>query len=82
MTERTGTYLCADELAELIECLPNSTYCMKRWLDRNKWPYELNRKGFPKVSRAYYNARMFGQINQSEIFKNTAGEPDFDALMS
>lgn len=74
-----ANYLSADELAELIDCEPNSTACMKRWLERNNWPYELNRRGFPKVSRAYYSARMFGQINLSEIRKNTA-EPDFDAL--
>lgn len=74
-----NNYLSADELADLIDCEPNSTACMKRWLDRYNWPYELNRKGFPKVSRVYYNARMSGQIPTGQTRPNMA-EPDFGAL--
>ena len=74
-----GNYLSADELAELIDCKPKSTACMKRWLDRHNWPYELNRKGFPKVCRTYYNARMSGQIPSGQIRPNMV-EPDFGAL--
>lgn len=54
-------YLSRDELAALVECLPTSRACMRRWLQRNGWPFETDRNGFPKVLRAYYDQRLTGK---------------------
>jgi hypothetical protein len=68
-------YMSADELASLIGCRPNSYACMRRWLTRNKWPFETNLRGFPSVSRLYHDARMAGAI--SGAAPELANEPDF-----
>ena len=69
-------YLSAEQLANLIGCRKNSFNCMKRWLDRNGWPYVVTISGFPKVSLAYHDARMIGEVRSqtAEI------EPNFGAL--
>lgn len=54
------SYLTADELAELIGCASTSFACMRRYLERYQWPFEPNLRGFPRVSRAYHDARMSG----------------------
>jgi hypothetical protein len=51
-------YLTAPQLADLIDCAPNSFACMRRWLDRNGWPYAVGLTGFPKVSKAYHDTRL------------------------
>lgn len=69
-----STYLSAPELADLIGCRPNSFACMRRWLDKNGWPYVPNRIGMPMVSKAFHDARMSGQaprVGEPGI------EPDF-----
>lgn len=68
-------YLTAIELSELIDCEKNSYACMRRWLDRNGWPYARSITGFPKVSRAFHDAKMNGII-QAPLEQ----EPDFGAL--
>lgn len=73
-----STYLSAGELADLIDCEKNSFKCMRTWLDKRGWPYEPNRIGFPKVSRAYHDARMMGAAASAAPFLEE--EPDFDAL--
>ncbi|HVL77617.1 MAG TPA: DUF4224 domain-containing protein [Noviherbaspirillum sp.] len=70
-----SAYLSAQELADMIGCEPNSYACMRRYLQRNGWPFEPNLRGFPKVSRAYHDARMAGQT--AEQAAPVAGEPDF-----
>jgi hypothetical protein len=74
-------YLSADELADLIGCEPNSFACMRRYLDRNGWPFEQNLRGFPRVSRAYHDARMTGQL-ASPSQAPLAAEPDFSMFPS
>lgn len=54
------SYLTAVELAELIGCATTSFACMRRYLERHQWPFEPNLRGFPRVSRAYHDARMCG----------------------
>ena len=69
-------YLTADELAELIGCAPTSFACMRRYLERHCWPFEPNLRGFPRVSRAYHDARMTGAMSPSAP-PDAAAEPDF-----
>lgn len=69
-------YLSADELADLIGCAPNSYACMRRYLTRNNWPFEQNLRGFPRVARAYHDARMAGQSSAAALVQ-LAVEPDF-----
>lgn len=73
-----GIYLTRDELAELVGCQPRSLTCMKRWLERNRWPYAVNIAGVPLVAREYYDARMSGTAPQAAAA--TEQEPDFAAL--
>ncbi len=61
MNEKQETYLNAHKLAELISCKPNQFGTMKRWLIKNNWPFEIDRKGFPKVLRQYHDERMSGK---------------------
>ena len=68
-------YLSATQLAELIGCAKNSFACMRRWLDRNGWPYVKSISGFPKVSVSYHDARMNGTAKS-----NMELEPDFGEL--
>lgn len=53
-------YLTADELASLVDCKPHQVAVMVRWLERNRWPYVRDRRGFPKVARSFHDARMHG----------------------
>ncbi len=71
-------YLTATELSTLIGCKPNSYACMKRWLDRNRWPYVENIRGFPQVWRGWHDARMSGEIRAGAAKHRV--EPDFAAL--
>lgn len=74
-------YLTAAELADLIGCQPSSRACMCRWLDKGGWPYEINRLGFPRVSRAYRDARLAGAAPATAA-ATTRIEPNFGALLS
>ncbi|MFC3107441.1 DUF4224 domain-containing protein [Undibacterium arcticum] len=51
-------YLSANELAELIECKPNSKSVMIAWLTAHHWRFEIARSGLPKVARAYHDRKM------------------------
>lgn len=75
-----SNYLTAKELAELVDCRPNSFACMRRWLDRGKWPYEKSAVGFPKVSRMYHDARMSGVAPTAAGAAPERIEPNFAAL--
>lgn len=74
-------YLTRDELSELVGCQPRSLACMKRWLERNRWPFEINIAGFPQVSRQYRDARMNGASPRTVArVADEEQEPDFEAL--
>ncbi|MBU9552616.1 DUF4224 domain-containing protein [Burkholderia multivorans] len=76
-------YLSTLELAELVGCRPRSLACMKRWLERNHWPYVVNIAGVPLVARAYYEARMNGTALPAPTRRPRAAaadEPNFAAL--
>lgn len=75
----SARYLDRYELAELVGCEPRSLSCMRRWLQKNHWPFETNVAGVPRVSKAYHDARMSGQ---SSVMAETEQEPDFEALRS
>lgn len=71
-------YLSASELASLIGCKPTSIACMRRWLDKNGWPYVENIRGFPKVWRKYHDAQMSGYVSEGKA--SVRIEPNFEAL--
>ncbi|MEN8511999.1 DUF4224 domain-containing protein [Burkholderia sp. RS02] len=74
-------YLSTVELAELVGCRPRSLACMKRWLERNHWPYVVNIAGVPLVAREYYAARMNGTAPPARRPRAAAqDEPNFAAL--
>ncbi len=54
-------FVSRDELAQLVGCEQTSKACMRRWLEHNEWPFEVDRNGFPKVRRDYYDARTLGR---------------------
>ena len=78
-------YLTAPELADLVDCQVNQYACMRRWLERNRWPFEQDRKGLPKVLRAYHDQRLQGQApaptaSPAAANAETFNGPRFDAL--
>ncbi|VWD15636.1 DUF4224 domain-containing protein [Burkholderia contaminans] len=75
-------YLSTVELSELVGCRPRSLACMKRWLERNHWPYAVNIAGVPLVAREYYDARMNGTAPAPARRPRAAAseEPNFAAL--
>jgi hypothetical protein len=74
------SYLSAIELASLIGCRENSYACMKRWLTKHGWPFAVSISGFPKVARAYHDARMAG--TQAAPETQAELEPDFSMFGS
>lgn len=74
-----SNYLAGAEIAGLIGCRANSYACMRRWLTRNKWPFETSLSGFPIVGRAYHDARMAGEAPGKGKAKVRV-EPNFAAL--
>jgi hypothetical protein len=69
-------YLSAAELANLVGCRTNSYACMRRWLTKNGWPFVVNLRGFPNVSRRYHDARMIGALKLDPRY-TSEDEPDF-----
>ncbi|QVN19288.1 DUF4224 domain-containing protein [Burkholderia pyrrocinia] len=57
---------------------------MKRWLERNHWPFAVNIAGVPLVAREYYDARMNGTAPPSAHTRRPRAaaqeEPNFAAL--
>lgn len=51
-------YLTASELADLTGCKPNQRCRMTVWLVKNKWRFESDASGAPKVARAYHDRKM------------------------
>lgn len=76
-----SAYLTRDELSDLVGCQPRSLSCMKRWLERNRWPFAINIAGVPLVARDYFDARMNGAPSPAGSYAATEEqEPDFAAL--
>ena len=69
-------YLTNQQLADLIDCNPTSYKCMKRWLDRNGWPYAVGITGAPKVTREYHDRRLSGTL----VAETPEFEPDFSVF--
>jgi hypothetical protein len=77
--ESVNNYLTAPELAALIGCRENSYACMRRWLERNRWPFVRSITGFPTVARSFHDSMMAGA--EPEIArKKIRVEPNFAAL--
>ena len=75
-----AAYLTRKELSELVGCQPRSLACMKRWLERNRWPFSVSITGIPQVSRDYCDARMRGTEPRASNRGDEEQEPDFAAL--
>lgn len=78
-------YLTAPELAELTGYSVNQYACMRRWLERNRWPFAQDRLGLPKVLRAYHDQRLQGQApapgaSPAAANAESYSGPNFDAL--
>lgn len=69
-------YLNKNQLADLIECSPNSFACMCRWLQKNDWPFAISKSGFPKVSVIFHDSLLNGKATKHA----TELEPDFGAI--
>ncbi|WP_174947427.1 DUF4224 domain-containing protein [Burkholderia contaminans] len=76
----TSTYIPRELLAELVGCKPRSLACMKRWLERNHWPYAVNIAGVPLVARSYYDARLNGAALPVKHREPNEQEPNFESL--
>lgn len=74
-----SAYLTASELSDMIGCEPNSYACMRRWLTKHGWPFEANLRGFPRVTRAYHDARLSG-ASHAAAAQDDFIEPNFGAL--
>lgn len=72
--------MSASQLAALIDCAPISYKCMKRWLDRNGWPYAIGRNGHPKVGTAYHEARLTGIASQATKATLAEQEPNLETF--
>ena len=66
-------FLSADELRELTDL--KIAKAQRRWLDKNKYPYEISAAGKPKVLRSLLIDRL---QNVSTFSPKT--EPNFDAI--
>lgn len=51
-------YLSASELAELAGLKPGQRCRMQAWLTKNRWEFEVDARGLPKVARAYHDRKM------------------------
>lgn len=57
-------HLTADELADMLGCAVTGFECTRRYLERHGWPFELNLRGLPRVTRAYHDARLSGSASR------------------
>ncbi len=66
-------FLSSQELKELTDLkIPKA---QMRWLDKNKYPYEISAAGKPKVLRSYLFDRLQNTLNKTQ-----SAEPNFDAI--
>ncbi len=71
-------YLSATELAELVGCKANQRCRMATWLTRNKWRFEVDASGLPKVARAYHDRKM--GITEEKVQTKYAEAPNLNAF--
>ena len=69
----TVIFLSSQELTELTDLkIPKA---QMRWLDKNRYPYEISAAGKPKVLRSF----LFNRL-QNISTKSQVSEPNFDAI--
>jgi hypothetical protein len=73
MSILTILFLSSDELRELTDL--KVAKAQMRWLDRNRYPYEVSAAGKPKVLRSLVLDRL-----QNIAFYPNKTEPNFDAI--
>lgn len=66
-------FLSSNELRELTDL--RIAKAQMRWLDKNKYPYEVSAAGKPKVLRSLVLDRLQSISSYTQI-----SEPDFDAI--
>jgi hypothetical protein len=52
-------FLLPNEIEELTGLQQSSA--QRRWLDANKWIYQIDVRGRPKIARIYFNQKMTEQ---------------------
>lgn len=73
MSMLTAIFLSSQELTELTDLkIPKA---QMRWLDKNKYPYEISAAGKPKVLRSFLFNRLQNLLANSQV-----SEPNFDAI--
>ena len=73
MIPLTIIFLSSQELTDLTDLkIPKA---QMRWLDKNKYPYEISASGKPKVLRSFLFNRLQSISNDLQI-----SEPNFDAI--
>lgn len=73
MSALTIIFLSSQELSELTDLkIPKA---QMRWLDKNKYPYEISAAGKPKVLRSFLINRLQNISNNLKI-----SEPNFEAI--
>lgn len=71
-------YLSASELAELVGCKANQKCRMTAWLTKNKWRFEVDSSGLPKVARAYHDRKM--GVTEEKVSTKYADSPNLQAF--
>lgn len=74
MSILTILFLSPDELRELTDL--RFAKAQMRWLDRNKYPYEVSAAGKPKVLRSFLVEKL--KTNYQAVANSH--EPNFDAI--
>jgi len=72
-TQGEDPYLTPAEMRRLTDA--TVFRCQIEFLKTNGWPFVVNRKGRPKVLRAYHDARMNGETPAPT--KKTGREPNW-----
>lgn len=72
------SYLSASELAALVGCKANQKCRMSTWLTKNRWRFEVDASGLPKVARAYHDRKM--GIIEEKVSVKYAEAPNLQAF--
>ena len=71
-------YLSATDLADLVGCKPNQKCRMTAWLTKNRWRFEVDARGMPKVAKAYHDRKM--GVSEEKIAAKYAESPNLQAF--
>lgn len=71
-------FLTPDELRDLTDL--EQPAAQVRWLRDHGWVHEVGASGRPKVSRAYYDAKMAGRATEAPESAAARTRPDLEAL--